>query len=154
MAAKEITDGSRVRLRYRLFDGEGELVESSAEGEPLEYTHGAGELPPGLERALSSHAEGEHVRVTLQPEEAFGPFDPALIVSVPRSEIPPELELVPGEFLPVELEDAPEDLAEEELEFRIVEVGAEEVILDANHPLAGETVTFELEVLSVGKAGA
>ena len=70
-------------------------------------------------------------------------------MSVPRSEIPPELPLSVGEYLPVELEDAPEDLADEEVEFRIVEVGEEEVVLDANHPLAGETVTFALEVVSV-----
>jgi FKBP-type peptidyl-prolyl cis-trans isomerase SlyD len=145
----KVSGGSQVRLRYRLFDGEGELVEASEEARPLEYTHGSGEIPPGLESALEGRSAGDAVRVTLQPEEAFGPFDPGLIVSVPRSELPPDLELVPGEFLPVELEDAPEDLQGEELEFRIVEVAPDEVILDANHPLAGEAVTFELEVLSV-----
>ncbi len=141
--------GTLVRIRYQLFDGEGELVESSSEAEPLEYTQGSGELPPGLERALEGKREGERVRVTLPPGEAFGSFDPALIVSVPRETLPEGIELEVGDFLPVELEDAPEDLEGEELEFRIVEVGTEEVILDANHPLAGEEVTFELEVLSV-----
>jgi FKBP-type peptidyl-prolyl cis-trans isomerase SlyD len=149
----KVSGGTQVKVRYRLFDGEGELVEASEEAQPLEYTHGSGEIPPGLESALEGKSAGDEVRVTLQPEDAFGPFDPALIVSVPRSELPPGIELVPGEFLPVELEDAPEDLEGEELEFRIVEVAPDEVILDANHPLAGEAVTFELEVLSVS-AGA
>ena len=150
----KVVGGSLVKLRYRLFDGEGELVEASEEADPLEYTHGSGELPPGIEQALEGKREGEQVRVTLQADEAFGPFDPALIVSVPRTEIPADVELVPGDFLPVELEDAPEDLEGEELEFRIVEVGQDEVILDANHPLSGEAVTFELEVLSVRSAAS
>ena len=144
-----IAKGCRVVLRYELLDREGELLESSEESEPMEYVHGAEEIAPAIERALSGKQAGDKVKVTLPPEEAFGAIDPELIVSVPRSEIPAELPLTVGEYLPVELEDAPEDLADEEVEFRIVEVGEEEVLLDANHPLAGETVTFALEVVSV-----
>jgi FKBP-type peptidyl-prolyl cis-trans isomerase 2 len=144
-----IQRGSHVVLRYELFDREGELLESSEESEPMEYTHGAEEIAPAIERALAGKQAGDKVKVTLPPEEAFGTVDPGLIVSVPRSEVPPELPLTVGEYLPIELEDAPEDLAGEEIEFRIVEVGEEEVVLDANHPLAGETVTFALEVVSV-----
>ena len=147
----KIKQGCHVVLRYELFDREGELLETSEEegGEPMEYVHGAAEIAPAIEHALSGKQAGDKVRVTLRPEEAFGAVDPGLIVSVPRSEIPADLPLTVGEFLPVELEDAPEDLADEEVEFRIVEVGEEEVVLDANHPLAGETVTFALEVVSV-----
>jgi peptidylprolyl isomerase len=144
-----IQRGCHVVLRYELFDREGELLESSEESEPMEYTQGAEEISPALERALTGKQAGDKVKVTLPPEEAFGAVDPGLIVSVPRSEIPPELPLTVGEYLPIELEDAPEDLADEEVEFRIVEVGEEDVVLDANHPLAGETVTFALEVVSV-----
>ncbi len=145
----KITRGCRVVLRYELFDRGGEMLESSEEGEPMEYVHGAEEIAPALERALAGKQAGDKVRVTLPPAEAFGEIDAGLIVSVPRSEIPPEMPLSVGEYLPIELEDAPEDLADEEVEFRIVEVGEEEVVLDANHPLAGETVTFALEVVSV-----
>ena len=144
-----IKQGCHVVLRYDLFDREGELLESSEEGEPMEYVQGADEISPALERALAGKQAGDKVRVTLQPEDAFGVVDPGLIVSVPRAEIPAELPLTVGEVLPVELEDAPEDLSDEEVEFRIVEVGEDEVVLDANHPLAGETVTFALEVVSV-----
>jgi FKBP-type peptidyl-prolyl cis-trans isomerase 2 len=144
-----IQRGSHVVMRYELFDREGELLESSEESEPMEYTHGAEEIAPALERALAGKQAGDKVKVTLPPEEAFGAVDPGLIVSVPRSEIPPDLPLTVGEYLPIELEGSPEDLGDEEVEFRIVEVGEEEVVLDANHPLAGETVTFALEVVSV-----
>src|SRR5262245_41902571 len=139
-----IQRGSHVVLRYELFDSEGELLESSEDGEPMEYTQGAEEISPALERALAGKAEGDRVRVTLTPDQAFGAIDPGLILSVPRAELPPEVPLVVGEYLPVALENAPEDLEDEEVEFRIVEVGPEEVVLDANHPLAGKSVTFAL----------
>jgi FKBP-type peptidyl-prolyl cis-trans isomerase 2 len=145
----KIADGARVTVRYRLYDRAGELLETSEEGEPMEYVQGSGEVAPGIEAALTGKEVGDRVQVTLPPEEAFGVFDAGLIVSVPRAEIPAGVPLSVGEYLPVQLEDAPADLAEEEVEFRIVEVGEDEVVLDANHPLAGETVTFELEVLSV-----
>ena len=145
----KIAPGLKVVMRYRLFDGQGELVESSDEGEMMEYVHGQVALAPALEAALLGKGAGDQVRISLPPEEAFGAVDPGLIVSVPRSEIPPELTLSVGEYLPVELEDAPDDLEGEQVEFRIVEVGEEEVLLDANHPLAGETVTFALQVVSV-----
>jgi FKBP-type peptidyl-prolyl cis-trans isomerase 2 len=147
--ATKIEKGRRVVLRYELFDRAGELLETSEEGDPMEYEHGAEEIAPRLEEALEGLAAGAAVRVTLPPEEAFGAVDPGLVLTVPRSELPEDLVLTVGEVLPVSLEDAPEDLADEEIEFRIVEVGEEEVLLDANHPLAGETVTFALEVVSV-----
>lgn len=143
-----IAHGCKVVLRYELFDREGELLETSEESEPMEYEHGAEEIAPALEHALEGKTVGERVRVSLSPEDAFGVPDPALVVSVPRSEIPPEVPLSVGEYLPVALEGSP-DLEGEEVEFRIVEVGEDEVILDANHPLAGEHVTFALEVLSI-----
>ena len=145
----KIEKGRRVVVRYELYDVSDELLETSEEGEPMEYVHGTEEISPALERALAGKQAGYSVRVTLPPEEAFGERDEDLLVTVPRSEIPPEIPLSVGEYLPVSLEEAPEDLADEEVEFRIVEVGEEEVVLDANHPLAGETVTFVLEVVSV-----
>jgi FKBP-type peptidyl-prolyl cis-trans isomerase 2 len=144
-----IQRGSHVVLRYELFDRDGELLESSEDGEPMEYTQGSDEIAPALERALTGKQEGDRVRVTLPPDQAFGEIDPGLILSVPRSELPEDVTLTIGEYLPVALENAPEDLEGEEVEFRIVEIGAEEVVLDANHPLAGETITFALEVVSV-----
>lgn len=145
----KIAPGAHVSMRYKLFDGSGELVETSEDGEVMEYVHGEDSLAPALEAALLGKKAGDSVRVALQPEDAFGAYDPELLITVPRKEIPDEFELVPGEYLPVSLEEASEDLAEEEIEFRIVEVRADEVVLDANHPLAGETVTFELEVTGV-----
>ncbi len=143
-----IQTGARVTLRFKLYDREGELLETSEESGPMEFVAGADEVAPRIEEALTGKGVGDRVRVTLPPAEAFGEPDPALILSIPRSQIPADVPLSVGEFLPVSLADAPEDL-EEEIEFRIVEVGEDEIVLDANDPLAGETVTFELEVTAV-----
>jgi len=150
--SKKIARGTRVELRCRLYDAEGERIEGAEEGEAIEYVQGDEDLPPALQAALEGQEAGATVRVALAEGEAFGPHDPALLVRVPRSELPDDVELVVGEFLPVGLEGAPEDLEDEEILFRIAEVGDEEVVLDANHPLAGEAVTFELDVLAAGDA--
>ncbi len=159
-----VSRGALVELGFRLYDERGELLESSAEDGPLTYHHGAGEIFPALEEALEGAPIGAKRRVTLAPENAFGAYDPAAIVSVPRAELPPDAELEEGEFLSVKIsEDEGEspreddveedDDDEDELELLILEVSADEVILDANHPLAGHEVTFELEVLSVRPGG-
>ena len=94
----KIDEGRRIVLRYELFDREGELLESSEEGEPMEYEHGAGEIAPGLEGALEGKTVGEKVRVTLPPEEAFGRTDPKSSVRTPRE--PASTQPYPVAWLP------------------------------------------------------
>jgi len=151
-----IGPASRVSVAYELFDEQGRCVESCESADPLVFVMGSGEVPPALERALEGKGAGERLRVTLAPEEAFGAYDPAGLVSIPRDEIPGE-ELSRGDWVPVQLveedgsEDGPDagDDEDEEFEMRVVEVSDDEVILDANHPLAGQNVTFAVEVLAV-----
>ncbi|MCI0549292.1 MAG: hypothetical protein L0027_18655, partial [Candidatus Rokubacteria bacterium] len=90
------------------------------------------------------------LEVTLAPAEAFGEYNPEGLVSVPRADLPPDVELVRDEWITVVVHG--DEAGEEEvgeMDMRIVEAGGDEVILDANHPLAGQAVTFKLEVLSV-----
>jgi len=131
-----------------LFDEEGELFESSREEGPAEFVHGEGEIPPGLERALEGKEKGETVRVELAQEEAFGDYMPEGLITVPRSELPDDVEL--GDLVPVRLtDDDGDDLDDGELEFRVVELRGEEAVFDANHPLAGQKVTFEIEIMGI-----
>jgi len=144
-----ITTGCDVSLSYRLFDAQGELADET--DEPVRYRHGEGDILPGLEEALGDAEEGARLEVEL--EDAYGPYDPEGLFTVPRAELPGDVELSPGDWISVELEAEPgEELdpeAAEGLEARVVEVHADEVVLDANHPLAGQRVRFEVEVLSV-----
>ena len=147
----KVTAGSIITFHYSILDENGEVVESTRNEEPVSCVWGDGDLLVGVERALEGAEAGAEIRLTLKPEDAFGDYDPEGIFSVPREEIPAGEELHPGEWISIllEPEEGDEDLEEEEHEARIVSVDDSEVILDANHPLAGRDVTFELEVLDV-----
>jgi FKBP-type peptidyl-prolyl cis-trans isomerase 2 len=149
----KIQNGSVVVLRYEIYRADGKLFE--AEDEPVEFVQGEGEVLPGLERALVGLEPGASLRVTLSPAEAFGDYNPEGLVSVPRRELPAGVELHKDEWITVVVQgdegDAPEDQGE--MDMRIVEAEGDEVILDANHPLAGQEVTFQIEVLAVRDAG-
>jgi FKBP-type peptidyl-prolyl cis-trans isomerase SlyD len=152
----KIESGCLVGLEYQLFDKDGELVEGGDEDGRIEYLHGHEEIQPTLERALEGAAAGSQLRVELPEGEAFGPYDPEQIVVVPRSEFPPDAEIVPGDWIELALE--PQEAAEqgidedEGVEMRVVDVRPDAIYLDANHPLAGQSVTFEVKVLSVRRA--
>ena len=144
-----IQKGDVVELDFELRDADGELIESSQDedGAPLLYVHGQGDLPDKVEEALLGKTEGDVV-VDCEAGEAFGPYDPEGLVSVPRTDLPEDAEVVPGDLLTVGIEE--EDGSEGELEAQVVEVSPEGIVLDLNHPLAQEPVQFRLKVRAVG----
>ena len=133
-----------VRLRYRMFDSTRQPLEPGAR--ELTYLHGGhGELLAALEGVLEGHGEGETVSAYLEPEAAFGAYDPELIRLVARAALPAEVE--PG----MTFEGVPGEKSDGRL-YVATEVSPEAVVLDANHPLAGMAVRFEIEVLEVWPA--
>ena len=146
----KIEPGKLVTLSYELYTKGGELFESSEE-EPIEFIQGDGDVLPGIEAAINGLEEGEKLEITLSADDAFGDYNPEGLVTVPRSELPPDVELAKDEWITVIVQDDEDGDAEEpgEMEMRIADLSADEVVLDANHPLAGQEVTFKLEVLSV-----
>lgn len=152
----KIGSGCIVELDYELFDAEGDLVENSKEGGPMVYLHGNDEIPEGLEQELEGREKGEKLHVALGPGEAYGDYNPDGLVAVPREQFPPDAEIVPGDWIDVTLADAegkePEDA--HSIEMKVVEISPESIVLDANHPLAGQACTFDLTILSVRKASA
>jgi FKBP-type peptidyl-prolyl cis-trans isomerase SlyD len=152
----KIDNDCLVGLEYRMFDADGALVEGGDEDGRIEYLHGHEEIQPTLEQALGGAAIGAQLRVDLPAGEAFGDYDPEQIVVVPRDEFPPDAEIVPGDWVEISLE--PEEAREQGLdpdegvEMRVVDVRPDAIYLDANHPLAGQPVTFEVKVVSVRRA--
>lgn len=151
----KIKQNSSVEIRYRLLDQDGELIESTDDDGPLRYRHGSDDLLPALEEALTGASAGDELRVTLTPEDAFGPHNPEGIVIIPRQELPDDV-YSPGDWVAIGVEsdegerEGEDDEDEgEELEMRILEVREDAVVMDANHPLAGQSVTFEVVVVSV-----
>jgi len=146
----KVATGRWVTVHVELLDEDGrELAE--AEPEHVRYRHGEGELLPGIERSLEGAAEGDERTIDLAPEDAFGAYQPEGLFSVPREEFGEGAELERGAWVTISVapegDDAPED--EGELEARITEVSDEEVVLDANHPLAGRRLTARVRVLGI-----
>jgi FKBP-type peptidyl-prolyl cis-trans isomerase SlyD len=138
-------DGTVVSIHYTLRDDDGDVIDSSVDSEPLDYLHGAGNIVPGLEAAMEGKAVGAKFKVTVPPADGYGERGPDP-KPVPRSAFPDDMELEPGTQLFVRGPDG------EPFPVWIAGVSDEDVMLDQNHPLAGATLHFEVEVLSVRAA--
>ena len=130
------------------------MLEQTEEDRPLVYIHGDGEIPPGLEAALEGATVGTALDLMLEIEEAFGPHDPAEVIAIPRAELPPDLEVVPGDWLPLllESEEDGDDSEGEEVEVKVIAADDEAVTIDLNHPYAGQRLGFAVEVLAIESA--
>ena len=134
-----------VSLHYVLSDRDGNVLDDSrARQTPLEYLHGHGNIMAGLERALEGQASGAELSVTLTPAEAYGLRDEALVREVGRGAFPVP-DLAPGMRFQTPGDDGPEIVT-------VVEVRDDSVLIDTNHPLAGHTLCYRLEVLEVREA--
>lgn len=135
-----------VTVHYRLFDSNGEPVESGER--EITYLHGGhGAIFDALEQALDGKAVGDEVSVYLQPEDTFGDYDAELLRLVPRAQMPAELE--PG----MTFEGVPGEEADGQL-YIATDVTDEAVVLDGNHPLAGLALRFALEIVDLREASA
>jgi FKBP-type peptidyl-prolyl cis-trans isomerase SlyD len=135
--------GSVVTFNYTLKDDEGQVLDSSEE--PVTYLHGYGEIIPGLEKALEGAEPGDHERVVVKPDEGYGERDPDAILTVPAESIPADVRLEPGMNVVGETPDGVVRLT-------VREVKDDEVIVDANHPLAGKTLHFDVDIIDVHEA--
>lgn len=141
-----ITDGSVVTMHYKLVLDSGQVVDSSEGKDPLGYLQGSGNIVPGLEAAMAGKAEGDSFDVKVTPEEGYGPRHDEAVQQVPRQAFPGDANLEPGlQFQATGPDQRP-------LMGTILEVAESEVKVDFNHPLAGETLHFSIEVVGVREA--
>ncbi len=149
----KITTGTCVELDYQLLDREGGVIETSDDAGRLVYTHGAEEIPSPLEEALEGAAEGETREVRLAPADAFGERDLESIFSVPTDMVGDGNVPRSGDWIDmiVEPEDDDDFTEPYELEAQVVSVEDDAIILDTNHPLAGQEVTFQVTVAALSK---
>lgn len=137
-----IENGKKVSFHYTLTVDD-EVVQSSEGQEPLAYTHGAGEIIPGLASEMEGLNEGDEKRVLVVAENAYGNINPDAFQEVPRSTLPAELDPQEGMTLKAHAPDGREVLV------RISEVKEESVVIDMNHPLAGKDLQFDVKVVSI-----
>jgi FKBP-type peptidyl-prolyl cis-trans isomerase SlyD len=143
-----IEPNALVVLDYTLRLEGGEVVDASGAegGEPMVYVQGYGMIVPGLERALVGLRSGERKDVVVPPDEGYGERDEELVLEVDRSEMPRPAAVAVGDELVAESEEG------EEAVLRVVEVAGDSVVLDGNHPLAGETLHYAVHVRAVRPA--
>ncbi|ACS78131.1 MULTISPECIES: FKBP-type peptidyl-prolyl cis-trans isomerase [Maridesulfovibrio] len=136
-------DGDKIRVHYAgsLEDGT-EFDSSYKRGEPLEIVLGQGMLIKGFEDAVKGLSVGEKVKATISPEEGYGPYHEEHTFEVDRNQIPPEINPEVGMMLQVNTDQGVTNVT-------IKSVSDEKVVLDGNHPLAGQTMIFEIELLEI-----
>lgn len=134
--------GDRIRVHYETRSKQGNLIETSEHREPFEFVVGSTEVIEGLNRAVMGLTIGEKKHVIISPDQAFGYRDPRLQQNAPRLALLDRVE--EGDQLAV-------NCAGQNLDVWIRSVNQEEVSLDANHPLAGEALVLDIEVISIGK---
>lgn len=140
--AAMIKIGSVVRIEYTLSDDKDTVLDSNKGKEPLIYTHGQGQILPGLEKELSGMKLNEAKKVRLAPASAYGPVDPQAFQEIPRGNIPADALKVGNTLM------AKNDQGQA-FPVRIHEIKDKTVVLDFNHPLAGKTLSFDVKVLEI-----
>lgn len=138
-----VKDDIVVCLDYTLRLDDGEVLDTSNDRDPLEFLQGHGQIIPGLEQALYGMAVGDEKQVTVAPSEGYGETDPEALQMVPRDVFPSDLELTEG------LQLSMRDEAGQVLQAFVAEVRPDGVLLDFNHPLAGETLFFDVRIASL-----
>ena len=136
-----------VSIDYVLTLSDSEEIDRSDPGEPLEYLHGRGQIIPGLERELNGLSVGDQITVAIQPSDGYGEHDPEEFVTLPRDAFPGNMALEEGAR--VGLRDSDNNA---EIDAYVLEVGSDNVKLDLNHPLAGETLHFDVTVVGLRQA--
>jgi FKBP-type peptidyl-prolyl cis-trans isomerase SlyD len=142
-----ITQDQVVSIHYTLTDDAGEIIDHSAEGEPLAYLHGRGNLIPGLERELTGKSAGDKLRVKIPPADGYGAYDAALVQRVPRRALKGVADLRLGMRLQTQTAQGARTVT-------VTQISGGMVTLDGNHPLAGKNLTFEVQVAAVRAATA
>jgi FKBP-type peptidyl-prolyl cis-trans isomerase SlyD len=134
-----------VSFHYTLTNEAGEELESSRGRDPMAYLHGAHNVIPGLEKAMAGKGAGDQFQVTLPPAEAYGERNPSNIQRIASKHFRNPRGLQPGQLVSLQTREGERPAV-------IVKVGRFNVDVDANHPLAGQTLTFDVEVIDVREA--
>ena len=136
-------DGDTVNVHYTGKLEDGTVFDSSVEREPLEFTLGAGTIVPGFEEAVRGMQAGQSKTVTIPSQEAYGPRHDEMVLVIERTELPPELKPDVGQQLQMQQPDG------RAVSVLVTDVSETTITIDANHPLAGKDLTFEIELLEI-----
>jgi len=140
-------EGDTVKVHYTGKLEDGTVFDTSGDQDPLEFTIGGGQVVPGFEQAVVGMEPGETKTATIPPEEAYGPHREDMTLTVDRSQFPEEINPEPGQQLQVQQPDGRAAIVV------VSDVSGSTVTLDANHPLAGHPLTFDIQLVDLVSAG-
>ena len=140
----EAMQGDKVKVTYTGKLGDGTVFDSSEDREPLEFTMGSGQVIPGFEEGVAGMNPGESKTITIPSDQAYGPHHDDLVMVVGRAEFPEELKPEVGDYLQLRQPDGGVVVV------AVTDLSDEDVTLDGNHPLAGQDLTFDVNLVEVG----
>lgn len=143
----EVTDDLVVSLAYTLRDDEGAVIDSAGDEEPLEFIQGHGQIIAGLEEELYGMTVGAEKSVVIAPEDGYGLYDPEATDVTPLEMFPADFDLEEGMLLELHDEESGETV-----EAYVSEIRDDEIVLDFNHPLAGQTLHFDVKIVGLRPA--
>lgn len=136
--------GDNVKVHYTGKLDDGTVFDSSVEREPLQFSLGSGNVIPGFEEAIVGMAPGESKTTQIPPEQAYGPTREELVITVEKEQIPTDLSVEVGQQLQISQNNG------QVIPVIVTDVSDSKVTLDANHPLAGQQLTFDIQLVEVG----
>ena len=140
---KSAQNGDKVKVHFTGKLENGNIFDTSQDKQPLEFTIGAGQMMPGFENSITGMETGSKKTFSVVPEEAYGPRREELVTTVEKSHFPPDITPAVGQQLQVTLPEG------EVLAFSVTDISGDMVTIDANHPLAGETLVFDVELVEI-----
>jgi FKBP-type peptidyl-prolyl cis-trans isomerase SlyD len=143
----QIATNTVVTIDYTLKDDDQSVLDTSQGQEPLSYIHGIGNLIPGLEKALAGKSEGDRVQVTIPPDDAYGERDEDLLQAIPRERFERANEIEVGMQFHTQSDEGMQVVT-------VVGVDGDNITIDGNHPLAGKTLHFDVQIVGVREASA
>ncbi|HQX74104.1 MAG TPA: peptidylprolyl isomerase [Chitinophagaceae bacterium] len=139
----QVKSGDKVKVHYHGKLTSGETFDSSAGREPLEFEVGSGSVIPGFDQGVTGMAIGEKKTINIPFDEAYGPRNPEMVIEMPKERFPQDMEIEVG--MPIGMSDG----QGQQFQVTVVEIKEEVVMLDANHPLAGQDLIFDLELVEI-----
>ena len=140
---QQVKSGDKVKLHYHGKLSSGETFDSSAGRDPLEFEVGSGMVIKGFDDGVTGMVVGDKKTINIPFMEAYGPVNPEMVIDMPKDRFPADMQLETG--MPLMMSDG----QGHQFQVTVTEIREESVILDANHPLAGKDLTFDLELVEI-----
>ena len=139
----QVKTGDTVKVHYTGTLDDGTVFDSSVEREPLAFTIGEKQMIPGFEKGVLGMEVDESKTIKIPSDEAYGPHHPERIIEIPRDQVPADMKIEEGQTLKLTGQDGGEVIV------RVKELTDEKAVMDANHPLAGEDLNFDIKLVEI-----